>query len=94
MVMHYFHPVLEHGIPPSLNLNYNAYSVFPRIHVRRERMARGLKGTLQLCQSLVNGRQSILDLIFFFVPRKTRPRQPDSKRCFSVYTVGVLKNSK
>ena len=36
MVMHYFHPVLEHGLPPSLNLNHNAYSIFPRIHVRRE----------------------------------------------------------
>ena len=30
MVMHYFHPVLEHGLPPSLNLNqnHNAYSIF------------------------------------------------------------------
>ena len=41
MVMHYFHPVLEHGLPPRLNLNHNAYSIFPRIDVRRESMARG-----------------------------------------------------
>ena len=40
MVMHYFHLVLEHGLPPSLNLNPNAYSIFPLIHVRRESMAR------------------------------------------------------
>ena len=39
--MHYFHPVLEHGLPPSLNLTHNAYSIFPRIYVRRESMARG-----------------------------------------------------
>ena len=41
MVMHYFYPVLEHGLPPSLNLNNTAYSIFPHIHVRRESMARG-----------------------------------------------------
>ena len=43
IVMHYFHPVLEHGLTPSLNLNHNhnAYSIFPRIHMRRESMARG-----------------------------------------------------
>ena len=40
MVMHYFHSVLEHGLPPGLNLNHNTYSTFPRIHVRRESMAR------------------------------------------------------
>ena len=40
MVMHYFHPVLEHCLPPSLNLNHNAYSC---IHVRRESMAGGTK---------------------------------------------------
>ena len=28
MVMHYFDPVLEHGLPPSLNLKHNAYSIF------------------------------------------------------------------
>ena len=56
MVMHYFHLVLEHGLPPSLNLNHNAYSIFPRIYVRRESMARGTRhtGTFYLCQSLVN----------------------------------------
>ena len=43
MVMHYFHSVLEHGLPPSLNLNYNTCSTLPRIHVRRESMARGTK---------------------------------------------------
>ena len=43
MVMHYFHSVLEHGLPPSLNLNHNSYSTLPRIHVRRESMARGTK---------------------------------------------------
>ena len=43
MVMHYFHSVLEHGLPPSLNLNHNTYSTLPRIHVRRESMARGTK---------------------------------------------------
>ena len=26
--MHCIHPFLEHGLPPSLNLNHNAYSVF------------------------------------------------------------------
>ena len=41
MVMHYFHPVFEHGQRPSLNLNHNAFSIFPRIHVRRESMAIG-----------------------------------------------------
>ena len=25
MVMHYFHTVLEHGLPPNLNSNHNAY---------------------------------------------------------------------
>ena len=43
MVMHYFHSVLKHGLPPSLNLNHNTYSTLPRIHVRRESMARGTK---------------------------------------------------
>ena len=43
MVMHYFHSVLEHGFPPSLNLNHNTNSTLPRIHVRRENMARGKK---------------------------------------------------
>ena len=43
MVMHYFHSVLEHGLPPSLNLNHNTYSTLPLIHVRRESMARGTK---------------------------------------------------
>ena len=43
MVMHYFHSVHEHGLPPSLNLNHNTYSNFPLIHVRRESMARGTK---------------------------------------------------
>ena len=43
MVMHYFHSVLEHGLPPSLNLNHNTYSTLPSIHVRRESMARGTK---------------------------------------------------
>ena len=43
VVMHYFHSVLELGLPPSLNLNHNTYSTLPRIHVRRESMARGTK---------------------------------------------------
>ena len=43
MVMHYFHSVLEHGLPPSLNLNDNTYSTLLRIHVRRENMAHGTK---------------------------------------------------
>ena len=43
MVVHYFHSVLEHGLPPSLNVNHNTYSTLPRIHVRRESMARGTK---------------------------------------------------
>ena len=29
IVMHYFHSVLEHGLPPSLNLNHNTYSTLP-----------------------------------------------------------------
>ena len=34
MVMHYFHSVLEHGLPRSLNLNHStSYSTLPRIHV-------------------------------------------------------------
>ena len=33
--------IFEHAQPPSLNLSHNAYSIFPRIHVRRESMARG-----------------------------------------------------
>ena len=43
MIMHYFHSVLEHGLPPRLNLNHNTYSTLPRIHVRRESMAHGTK---------------------------------------------------
>ena len=43
VVMHYFCSVVEHGLPPSLNLNYNTYSTLPRIHVRRESMARHTK---------------------------------------------------
>ena len=38
-----FQSVLEHGLPPSVNLNHNTYSTFPLIHVRRESMARGTK---------------------------------------------------
>ena len=55
MVMHYFHSVLEHGLPPSLNLNHNTYSTFPLIHVRHESIdGTRHKGTFQLYQSLVN----------------------------------------
>ena len=43
MVMHYFHSLLEHGLPPSLNLNNSTYSTLPRIYVRRESMTRGTK---------------------------------------------------
>ena len=43
VVMHYFLSVLELGLPPSLNLNHNTYLTLPRIHVRRESMARGTK---------------------------------------------------
>ena len=43
MVLHCCHPVLEHGLPLSLNLSHSAYSIFPRIHVKRESMARGTK---------------------------------------------------
>ena len=43
MVMRYFHLEFEHGLPPSLNLNHNAYSIFPRIHVRLQSMAGGTK---------------------------------------------------
>ena len=43
MAMHYFHSLLEHGLPSSLNLNHNTYSTLPHIHVRRESMARGTK---------------------------------------------------
>ena len=43
VVMHYFHSVLELRLLPSLNLNHNTYSTLPRIHVRRESMARGTK---------------------------------------------------
>ena len=32
---------LKHALPASLHLNHNAYSIFPRIHVKRESMARG-----------------------------------------------------
>ena len=35
--------IFEHALPPSLNLNHNAYSTFPRIHVERESMERGAK---------------------------------------------------
>ena len=38
-----FISVLEHGLPPDLNLNHNTYSMLPRINVRRESMARGTK---------------------------------------------------
>ena len=41
--IHYFHAVFEHGLPRNLNLNHNAYSIFLRIHVRRESMARSTK---------------------------------------------------
>ena len=36
IVMQYFHPVLEHRLPPGLKVNYNASSIFPS-------MARGTK---------------------------------------------------
>ena len=36
MVVHYFHSVLEHGLPPLLKLEHITYSTLPRIHVRRE----------------------------------------------------------
>ena len=41
--MHYFHPVLERALPPSLNLNHNGCSILPGIYVRRESMACGTK---------------------------------------------------
>ena len=41
--MRYFHPVLGRALPYGLNLNHNDYSILPRIHVRRECMARGTK---------------------------------------------------
>ena len=50
--MHYFLPVLERGIPPGLNLNHNAYSISPRIHVRRESMARGTKVLFNFARAL------------------------------------------
>ena len=43
MVIHYFYSVLEHGLPLSLNLNYNTYPTLPRIHVMHESMACGTK---------------------------------------------------
>ena len=43
LFMHYYHSVLEHGLPTGLNLSHNTYSTLPRIHVRRESMARGTK---------------------------------------------------
>ena len=43
MVMHYFHSVLDHGLPPGLNLNHYTHSTLLHIHVRRESMARGTK---------------------------------------------------
>ena len=52
MVMHYFHSVLEHGLPPSLNLNHKNYSTLPRIHVRRESRARGTKEHFDLVNVL------------------------------------------
>ena len=51
MVMHSFHSVLEHGLPLSLNLNHNTYSTLPRIHVRRESMARGTKEHLNFARA-------------------------------------------
>ena len=55
MVMHYFQTILEHGLPPSLNLNHNAYSNF--FTHSREAWKHGTQhiGTFYLCQSLVNG---------------------------------------
>ena len=41
--MHYFHLVLEHGLPPSLILNHSAYSILPRTQVVCGSMARGTK---------------------------------------------------
>ena len=35
--------VFEHAVPLSLNLNHNAYSIFPCIHVKCESMAPGTK---------------------------------------------------
>ena len=57
--MHYFHPVLEHGLPHSLTLNHNAYSIFPRFHVGMRDI-----GTFYLCQSLVNGLHQYLSKRF------------------------------
>ena len=50
-VSHYFRPVLEHWLPPSLNLNHNAYTIFPRIHVGRENMARSTKVYFSLAKA-------------------------------------------
>ena len=52
MIMHYFHSVLEHGLPPSLNLNH----LFNASTHSREAWKYGTrhKGTFQLCQSLVS----------------------------------------
>ena len=51
VVMHYFHSVVELGLPPSLNLNYNTYSTLPLIHVRRESMTRGTKEHLNFARA-------------------------------------------
>ena len=42
------HPPMYLWYPPILNLNHNAYSIYPRIYVKCESMARGTNVHLTL----------------------------------------------
>ena len=68
MVVHYFHSVREHELPPSLNLNHNTYSTVPLIYVSRESMARGTRyiSTLPELSECTIHRYSCGTMTFFF----------------------------
>ena len=51
MLMQYFYPVHEHVLPPCLNLNHDACSIFSRILVKRGSMARGTKVHLNFARA-------------------------------------------
>ena len=71
MVMHYFHSVLEHGLPPSLNLNHNTYSTLPRIHVKPESMARaGAQRNISTLPELSECTERLLSFKRTYHPRE------------------------
>ena len=85
MVMHYFHSVLKHGLPPNLNLNHYTYSTLSRIHVRRESMARGTKehfNFAELSECTITSNFSIENLLPPS-PKEVKIQQVHMSKCKS-----------